>query len=194
MPNFADRPVFKRVGASDLENRLEVLRDGNFPERAIDRCRADDPGDTPALHQTRQFALQRDRTVLVLLGGTGCGKTTAATWAAREVGGGRPGFIRAETLERRGRYDHECASWVERRSLLVVDDLGVEYLDGKGAFASLLDGLVDDFYSNRRRLVITSNLDPAGLRARLTDRIWSRICEAATVASCGSVDLRRGGQ
>lgn len=179
------------IRARELADRAALLVESDFPQVTIDRCRMDDPGETSALAAARGFAAQDGRSVLILLGGVGCGKTTAATWLARDHGGRRPGFIRAEKLERRGRYDGDLQRWLDERTLLVVDDLGVEYLDGKGAFTSLLDGLVADYAENRRRLAITSNLAAAELKARLTERIWSRIVTHAAIVSCGDTDLRR---
>lgn len=175
-----------------LGDRAQVLLEGQFPARVVDDVRADRLATTPALAHARDFraAPVGDQHILVLLGGTGTGKTTAAAWLASEVGGSRPGLVRSGALERAGRYDRELAEWVTSRTLLVIDDLGVEYQDGKGAFRSVLDELIDVAYGARRRLVITSNLDAAGVADRVGERIWSRLCAAAKLANCGARDLR----
>lgn len=175
-----------------LGDRAQALLDGRFPARIVDDVRADRLTTTPALAHARAFRVSPvgDQHILVLLGGTGTGKTTAAAWLASEVGGSRPGLVRSSALERAGRYDHELAEWVSSRTLLVVDDLGVEYQDSKGAFRSVLDELIDVAYGARRRLVVTSNLDAAGVADRVGDRIWSRLCAAAKLANCGVRDLR----
>lgn len=176
-----------------LADRCELLRAGGFSARAIDDVRADRLAITEALRHATAY---RDtpggarKSILVLLGGVGCGKTTAAAWLASEVGGSRPGLVRAGQLERAGRYDRDLDAWVMERTLLVIDDLGVEYQDSRGAFLSVLDDLVDAAYGNRRRLVVTSNLDHQGLADRLGERIWSRFCDGAQIVHCGAADLR----
>lgn len=174
-----------------LADRAQVLIAGGFGRREVDRCRPDDPGLTRALEHARAFVAQTERAVLVLLGGTGTGKTTAATWIAREVGGSRPVMVAATTLERRGRYDTAFAARLDTATLVVLDDLGVEPMDAKGYFAALVDELVDRAYRDHRRLVVTSNADLAELRDRLGARVGSRFVQAAMTAACGDVDLRR---
>jgi hypothetical protein len=174
-----------------LADRAQALLAGRFGVREVDRVRSDELLATPALEHARAFLAQRERPVLVLLGGTGTGKTTAAAWVAREAGGARPGMLPATTMERRGRYDGDYSAWVDDRTMVALDDLGVEPIDGKGYFAALVDELVDAAYRNRRRLVITTNIDTATMRDRLGDRAASRMVEVAMLAQCGAVDLRR---
>lgn len=176
-----------------LGDRAVVLLEGRFTARAVEAVQADQLADVPALTHSRAFlAPQTTKRILVLLGGRGAGKTTAATWLAAEVGGSRPGFVRAGELERAGRYDRDFNAWVASRTLLVIDDMGVEWSDARGAFRSILDELVDVAYGARRRLVLSTNLDAGTLADRLGERIWSRFCDAdgAELADCGNVDLR----
>lgn len=147
---------------------------------------------------------------LVLAGGTGGGKTTAAAWIALKGQDAMPGFIRASELERRGRYDKDLRVWLPERTTLVIDDIGAEVLDGKGVFRSFLDEIVDTFYSARRRLIITTNLKPKiddayradcaregrdpepQFRERYGDRVRSRVIQVGQWAECGNTDLREG--
>lgn len=173
-----------------LGDRAQALLDGGYPPVIVDELRSDRLIATDALDHARRFAAAPAATILVLHGGTGAGKTTAGAWLARELGGSRPGLIRSTALERAGRYDHDHGAWVASRTFLTIDDLGVEYMDGKGAFLSLLDELIDIAYGHRRRIVITTNMDQQGISDRVGDRVWSRIVEVATIAGCGNVDLR----
>lgn len=175
-----------------LADRAQVLLDGRFPTRVVETVRADRLAASPALAHARAF---RDapvgvKHILVLLGGVGAGKTTAAAWLASEVGGSKPGLVRSGSLERAGRYDRDLDEWVTSRTMLVIDDLGVEFQDSKGAYRSILDELIDIAYGARRRLVLTTNLDAAGVADRVGDRIWSRFCASAQLADCGNHDLR----
>jgi hypothetical protein len=182
-------PAFVR--AREIADRAVLLLEGDFGAEEVDRCRLDDPGRTPALDAARRYVAQHEKPILVLLGGVGAGKTTAATWIAREAGGARPGKALSTTLEKRGRYDRAYADWLESRTLVVLDDLGVEPLDGKGYFAALVDELVDRAYSHRRRLVITTNVAADQLERRLGERVWSRLVSRAMRERCGDSDLRR---
>jgi DNA replication protein DnaC len=166
--------------------------------------------DTSALAKVKRFVTD-ERRALVLAGGVGSTKTTAATWFALEHGGSSPGFIRASELEARGRYDqhaakgHDLRGWIRERSMLVIDDLGAEYMDGKSVFRSLLDEVIDVLYGDRKRLIITTNLHAAKSKdekkarheepqfaERYGERISSRLHEIGRWGDCGSVDLRRG--
>lgn len=173
-----------------LGDRAEVLLAGEFPPRLVEFLLADKRIETHATKHAADF-VANELTILALTGGTGAGKTLAGCWIAQEVGGTRPGFIRATRLERAGRYDRDLDAWLRSRTMLVIDDLGVEFLDGKGAFISILDELVDIAWCRRTRLVFTANLDAKGLAERLGQRIWSRVADVGMVGPCGATDLRR---
>lgn len=170
-----------------------MLRTGQFPERAIEPALLNSQRETLAMGHVRRFAAQDSRSLLVLAGGVGSGKTTAAAWLAAHLGK-RSEFIRAAHLESAGRYDKELRQrWMDAR-LLVVDDLGAEYADSKGNFLVELDELMDFYYGNRRVLVVTTNLSISEFKNRYggdSGRIASRIRESGVWGDCGAVDLRR---
>ena len=153
-----------------------------------------DPGpplvETPALTHARAY-VESDRRILVLCGAPGTGKSTAATWIADRVEARAPRFVKAQALARAGLYDRELSEQLDKARLLVVDDLGTEFLDAKGCFQTVIDEVVDSFYSSLRHLLITTNLDAKTFAARYGARIWSRVCEVGKVATCGATDLRR---
>lgn len=227
-----------RVERERMRHRAEMLvhTEGmagsrcRFPRWAVESAQRVSL-DTAALRHCRKFlhALEQELTagtrrmlgehdedegpaprILVLAGGTGGGKTTAAAWLALKSRDAMPGFIRASELERRGRYDKDLRGWIPERTSLVIDDIGAEVLDSKGVFRSFLDEIVDDFYSSRRRLILTTNLKPKitdehraecakdgrdpepQFRERYGDRVRSRIVEVGQWAECGNVDLREG--
>lgn len=185
--------------AYERRKRAELLcAAGEFPKRAMDA--AFSAKESEAIARVRDFTADK-RTVLILAGGVGTGKTTACSWFALERGGGDPGFIRAATLERRGRYDAKLRDWLRGRSMLVIDDMGIELLDDQGVFRSLLDEVLDMFYADRKRLLITTNLhkerdakkpnEPPQFRERYGERIASRLHETGRWQDCGAFDLRR---
>jgi hypothetical protein len=176
--------------------------DASIRERfAADQRRLGERDDDPAPEAPR---------ILVLAGGTGGGKTTAAAWIGLKSTDRMPGFIRASELERRGRYDKELKVWIPERTSLVIDDIGAELLDGKSVFRSFLDEIVDDFYSSKRRLIFTTNLKPKiddaykaecardnrdpepQFRERYGERVRSRVVQVGQWSDCGNADLREG--
>lgn len=202
----------RRIVAAELKSA------GGFHARTVDAALAEWPSDTAALAGARKW-LGSQRTALVLAGGVGAGKSTAAAWLALDRGvatrliaeqhgasrstdttEGLPVRISASELEARGRYDKDLRKWLRGRSMLVLDDLGVELLDDKGAFWSLFDETLDEFYGDRRRIVITTNLrakrkddaDPPQFVERYGARVSSRLQEIGLWHDCGVQDLRRG--
>lgn len=187
---------------SRMSTRSGELKDNGFPEMAI-AAALTELDDTFAMRRARLFVQMAHhglkKKLLVLAGGVGTGKTTAATWVAMKGQDPRPGFIRISELERRGRYDRELGKWLQDKTSLVIDDVGAEFLDGKGAFRSLLDEIIDTFYSNKRTLVMTTNLrpirksddEPEQFRERYGDRVWSRLSQLGEWGDCGTRDLRR---
>lgn len=189
-----------RRRASELEH------DGGFPKRLIESA-MNAPIETPAMTFARRFPHMPSQ-ILVFSGGVGAGKSTAATWLALKLDDRTPGFVRASELERRGRYDRHLDEWLKERTSLVIDDLGVEVMDSRRVFASLLDEIVDMFYSRRRALIMTTNLLPRvtdqmreeakregrepepQFVERYGERVRSRIRQVGQWADCGTTDLR----
>lgn len=179
--------------------RTATMQCGKIPSRVV--CAV--VGDlrmTSALKHAEIFAESSTKSTLLLHGGVGAGKSTAAAWLAWHHGGDTPSWCRASELERRGRYDREFHAWLFTRSMLVLDDLGVEALDANGYFRSLVDELVDTYHGDELRFVITTNMRPRCAPGsdepqfveRYGERVWSRIVESGVVGDCGCVDLRRG--
>lgn len=182
---------------SRMTTRAGELRDNGFPEMFVVAALGE-LADTIAMNHARMFT-QLPRKLLVLAGGVGAGKTTAATWVALKGQDLRPGFVRVSELERRGRYDKKLDEWLRDKTSLVIDDVGSEVLDGKGVFRSLMDEIVDIFYSNRRTLVMTTNLRPQRsgpdeeeqFVERYGGRVGSRIRQLGVWGDCGTRDMRR---
>src|SRR5689334_2504561 len=86
-----------------MTERAGELRDNGFPEMFITAALGE-LEETPAMKWARLF-VHLPKRLLILAGGVGAGKTTAAGWFALKGQDPRPGFIRIGELERRGRYD-----------------------------------------------------------------------------------------
>lgn len=172
--------------------RRRVLVESHYPVVAVDTAAmfwSPDSVETPASQVAKRF-VESDARILVLAGGTGTGKTSAAAWVALEAGGFSPGYVRAGELEARGRYDRDLRIWLRSRSMLTIDDLGVEVNDQHGNFQSLLDEVFDMFYGDRKRVVVTTNVKRPAIVERYGRRVASRLHEAGAWGSCGEDDLR----
>ena len=182
--------------------RSGELRDNGFPSMHIDAALGE-LADTQAMRHAQLFVRLAQaglhKRIIILGGGVGVGKTTAATWIALKGQDPRPGFIRINELERRGRYDKNLDAWLKDKTSLVIDDVGAESLDGKGVFRSLLDEIIDMFYANRRTLVMTTNLQPCRkgenepdqFFERYGERAWTRIEQLGEWGPCGMQNLRQ---
>jgi DNA replication protein DnaC len=158
-------------------HRARVMREAGFPERAMLAAEAADMA-APALEAMRVRFGGDDRTIVVLAGAAGIGKTVAACWWTLNRSERAPRFVRATTFAAASRYQRaERADWLSA-GVLVLDDLGSEYADAKGSLLTDLDELVDAFYGDRRHLIITTNVPGREFPARYGERIASRIREA----------------
>jgi DNA replication protein DnaC len=176
--------------------RIARNREGwGMPPRVIPMLAAVE--DTDAVQKARAFMAENNpRTLLVLSGGTGCGKTVAACVALdyataydpyedpavtgprlrRLDSEGRqaptprfnsPGqFVKAIDLVRAGTFDAAFWESLEAASVLVVDDLGTEPLDEKGWALANLAAMLDGRYDSLRKTILTTNLPLAAFKAR----------------------------
>lgn len=178
-----------------------------IPTRALDSMRG-------AREETKAIqASAGSLDFLVLSGGPGCGKTVAAAlwvslyvsdpihWARGEryygeegkpcFRGLRPIWISAAKLARCDRYDEEEMTKLLQTPRLVIDDLGGEFLDKGGFYASLLDEIVNERQAESKPTILTTNLDAEGFKSRYGERIADRIREGGRFVGCGSESLRR---
>jgi len=177
-----------------------------LPPRAVEIVLAG-PQATVAIE-----AVHGAEDICILLGAPGTGKTIAAVarvheylfdvanWSKHDPREyqTRPYFRRPRPIWRTAgqlaRIDHYKQAEIDRVGkvpLLVIDDLGAEFNDSKGFFASLLDEVIDLRYSSRRSTIITSNLAAPGFAARYGVRIVDRIREGGRFVGCGAESLRR---
>lgn len=111
----------------------------------------------------------------VLSGGKGTRKTGSACWALGQLDSGK--FLHSRditrlSIEQRDKWDAICSA-----PLVVLDDLGTEKRDEKGAFSSAVSELIDRVYSNRRRMIITCNLDKETFAQVYGEREFDRLRE-----------------
>jgi hypothetical protein len=158
--------------------------------------------DTPAWRAVQEMAAS-GRGFALLTGDTGVGKTTAAVggMALRVLEDRREDmpaiFVRAVEGARMGLYDagdKKLAGQMLSAGLLVIDDLGAEFLSEGSIWRSILDEVIDTRYGERSPTILTTNLDGAGFKARYGERIADRIRHAGAPVACGAVSLRKRGE
>lgn len=168
---------------AERQKRRERVFRCAVPKRAGDIALTTDASDaTIAKVEKWHRDSAKDGGILVLSGPTGTGKTCAAArvgWLHTNGCGYAPLFIGAAALVALSRYGDERAKYLDAQ-FLIVDDVGAEYLDGKGSAAADFDELIDRFYSDKRHLILTTNCDRKVFTERYGARVMDRLAEAGT--------------
>lgn len=193
----ADRARREAEEEQERRDRLMChLVEHGLPIKDLQRATSGECDETPALVATRA-SFERGDTILVLSGPRGIGKTTAAAWwlcQRRErkqyVSTSPPRFVDSGQLSRWPRYNEERMRELTRARALVVDDLGVEFADQKGAFFSLFDEVANSRYAAELPMLITTNLPANEFKARAGERIVDRIREAGRFEALKGQSLR----
>lgn len=160
--------------------------------------------DTQALEYARFFVDQATRpaghagelvgaeNLLVLASESpGTGKTIAGGWLMEHAEPAvvfgytfapdqHPRMIHASELAELAYRDAEAEILALRRTkMLVIDDLGVERLDGKDIFQTFFGALLNARYGSAGYTAITTNLTTADVTARYGARVYDRLRERA---------------
>lgn len=132
---------------------------------------------------------------LLLLGGVGCGKSTAAGHFAYTQAldwQSLPIWARAVEASRMSAFgdtaEARFAAWREC-SLLVLDDLGTELVTP--TWQQALDDILDYRYQQSARTILPTNLSAEEFKKRYGERISDRIREGGTVRELASKSMRR---
>lgn len=133
---------------------------------------------------------------LLLMGGVGCGKSTAAgahlAKEARKKSRWAPVWVRAVEASRMSAFGQEAEErfkvW-RCAAVLVVDDLGTELMTP--TWQQALDDILDYRYEHSLRTVLPTNLRAADFKARYGERISDRIRQDGMVRELSGGSLRR---
>ena len=180
---------FERAQRAEAAERRRASFIKRMPERAASIALEADPADPTLV----AIAAWRDTSqrggIAVLSGPPGSGKTVGAVWWAMTAPQ-LPEFVRATEIATASRYDSETRGRWLNADALIVDDLGAEYMDAKGSFATDLDELVDLFYAGRQHLVITTNCTSRTFAERYGARVVDRLRECGTWISVAGPSRR----
>lgn len=151
------------------------MTQAGVPARFIEAVADKEPLDCDPMRDVRAFLDSQDG-FRVLSGGKGTRKTGSASWALGQLDGGtflEAGELTRLSIEQRPKWEAVIAS-----PLVVLDDLGTERRDEKGAFNAALSELINKVYSQRRRLIVTCNLSRDTFKSVYGEREYDRMREA----------------
>ena len=182
-----------RNGQMIRAQKCEVVNEWGVPARICENLKA--IRRTKAVKLVEDFSsTTKEGWCLVLSADKGAGKSTAAAfWLMEQVSwrhypeGRSSGHARANwsppqrwwsgtRLARTNGYSSDFEKMIKVDSM-VIDDLGIEYLDKNGNFLQRFDELMDERYSNFRKTVITTNLNAEDFKSRYGERVADRIRE-----------------
>lgn len=150
---------------------------------------------TEAIDAVDEFQSKPDAWCLLLLGGIGCGKSTAAGKLLVKTEKGTAPFynlwVRVSEVSRMSGFGVQTEErYAEMRSapVIVFDDLGTEVLTP--TWQQALDDVLDWRYQHSKRTIITSNLAAGDFKARYGERLADRIREGGMVKTLGEGSLR----
>lgn len=175
-------PPPKATSKNDIESSMRIQ---GVPERIIWTFNPRHVvKDTTALKTVQEFMTKpREAWCLVLAGPKGCGKSTAAAhylWENTAAQLHSPPKTQrwwtAAKVSRVSSFNDELEKLM-KTPVLVIDDLGVEYMDKGGHFGHRLDELISDRYDNFRKTIITTNLNKKDFQDRYGARVTDRIRE-----------------
>jgi hypothetical protein len=182
-----------RNGQMIHSQKCEVVNGWGVPARICENLKA--IRRTKAVKLVEDFAsAPKEAWCLVLSADKGAGKSTAAAfWLMEQVhwrhypesrssGHARAGWSPPQRwwsgtkLARTNGYSSDFEKMIKIDSM-VIDDLGIEYLDKNGNFLQRFDELMDERYSNFRKTIITTNLNAEDFKSRYGERVADRIRE-----------------
>ncbi len=128
------------------------------------------------------------RSMLLLTGGVGVGKSVAGAYTIRRTPGK---WVGASDISRLASL--ECAPMLlgaRRARLLVVDDLGAEYADKSNWARTAMRNLLCERHDAGLRSVVTTNLSATAWKSYADDRLIDRLA-TGTVKVIGGESMRR---
>jgi DNA replication protein DnaC len=179
----------ERAAAAERAERERLAASG-FPERVypfLTEC-----PETEALLAAESLTGCGGKTMMLLGGPSGVGKTIAACVAAWRVGGSVR-FVDAIDVAQHSAFDAEFWNDLGRCNALVIDDLGSEPLDEKGWGAANVLSVFTKRYNSQRLTWVTLNLSIEKFFVRYGQdggRLRDRLRECGRYIKVGGKSLR----
>lgn len=168
----------------------ETVAARGVPELHLKHVYDKAPIECEALTTVQEF-LGSDMTLLVLSGGVGTRKSGSACWALAERAGR---YVTADDLSGLAAARDEegivLYRQLKKAALLVIDDLGGEYVDDKGWFVRALASIVDARYAACLKTIMTTNLNAERFKATYGERIADRIRESGRFRDVAGLSVR----
>lgn len=184
VPMDVPAPALAKPARESVFNR-------GVPELHLRHIYDHEPIECDSLERVREF-LGSDMTLLVLSGGVGTRKSGSACYGL-VMRAGR--YVTADDLSglAAARDEDGVVSYrqIKKAGLLVIDDLGGEYVDDKGWFVRALNAVIDARYSACLKTILTTNLTAEQFKATYGERIADRIRETGRWRDIGGQSVRR---
>lgn len=194
--NAVEVPPFSAVEPEERVDLDRALAAGIAKRHAEKFCRPEPIKSTTAMAAVVQFQTTPQLWCLSLVGVRGVGKTFAAEWLLYRLLAREPTrsvclpFLYTPLGLLPGLGDQNFLQYLQRTSLLVIDDLGTEHLDRSGRMGGVLFEVINARWRSCRRTVITSNLGPDCFRRRYGASIGDRLSQDAMCVVCLGQSLR----
>jgi DNA replication protein DnaC len=198
-PADLERDVAERERRREQRQRAERIAAASaapVPQTVAEAIADDALQSTQALEVVRKWTdarqAGRGKPTLVLLGGAGCGKTTAAAYVLSRTKGARYVKMREVCNLFRAGFGDDAAAFdaLIRCPLLVVDELATERDADLGRAA--LQEVVDERQARNRPTVLIANKTRAEVAERYDARTIDRLREGATAVELAATSMRRG--
>lgn len=148
--------------------------------------------ETPPVTEVRAFMGDPSRSLLLLIGTRGVGKTIAASFAAARWLGRYVLAAEISQAYRELSYREIVRAWCSV-GLLVIDELGREPTDADQRSRATMWEVVERRYSARLKTILVSNTPEKLLRERYDEPMWDRISGDGGVFPVVGASLRQRG-
>jgi hypothetical protein len=178
----------RNIAAWEQSQQVAAVGDrllaAGVPKKAV-RALGEDFFETPAIQVARIWAAGKQQTLL-LVGSFGVGKSVAAAWAMKLLGGM---WVAAADLPGLRIEDKAQYNRVRSARFLVVDDLGTDANDKSGWGVNEVQNILTLRHDEDLRTLVTSNLMPSAIQQAYGGRVWDRL-QAGEIVTLGDKSLR----
>jgi DNA replication protein DnaC len=178
-----EKAIEARKWSADEWNYRTLIGQGCSP-RTIDAIRRE-LDERSCMKKTRDWMRDGTQWSLLLSGRPGCGKTTAAAWAAHQLTMRKfsPRWVRCVSMVDQPMWGFEAQlakAKCQDAGILVLDDIGAGAREADAKpWLGWLDDVLDMRHGRRRKTIITSNLPLKKLKEWLGPRLVDRLREGA---------------